>query len=108
MVRQYSQAPELPALDDGVLKRMYIEYDTPCDALVSDPTRLLSFAQDYGERTGQRVKPVQVSHCLLTPCKLGEARGGLQKLRREFNARNLLSAGPYNLHDHYCMRRLVI
>lgn len=88
MVRQNSQVFESPVFDDGVLKQMYVEYDTPCDPLVSDPSKLLSFAADYGERTGQQVEPAQVSHRLLTLRKLGEAKGGLPKIRRRYNGRN--------------------
>jgi hypothetical protein len=74
--------------DDGVLREMYIEYDTPCDPLVSDPARLLSFAEDYAERTGQQVEPAQLSHRLLSLRKLGEAKGGLPRLRRAYDGRN--------------------
>ncbi len=88
MVRQGSQVSELPVFDDNVLKQMYVEYDMPCDPLVSDPAKLLSFADDYAERTGQQVELAQVSHRLLTLRKLGEAKGGLPKLRRKYNGRN--------------------
>jgi hypothetical protein len=88
MVRQDSQVSESPTFDDKVLRQMYIECDTPCDSLVSDPARLLSFVEDYAERTGQQVEPAQVSHRLLTLRKLGEAKGGLPKLRRKYNGRN--------------------
>lgn len=88
MVRQNSQVSESPTFDDDVLKQMYVTYDTPCDRLVSDPASLLSFAKDYAERTGQQVEPAQVSHRLLTLRKLGEAKGGLPKLRQRYNARN--------------------
>ena len=88
MVRQSSQVSESPIFDDNVLKQMYVEYDTPCDSLVSDPASLLSFAEDYVERTGQQVEPVQVSHRLLNLRKLGEAKGGLPKLRRKYSGRN--------------------
>jgi len=88
MVRQNSQVGELSVLDDNILRQMYIEYNTPCDRLVSDPTRLLSFAGDYTQRSGQQVEPAQVSHRLLTLRKLGEAKGGLPRLRRRYNGRN--------------------
>ena len=88
MVRQDSQVPESPFLDDNVLKEMYVEYDTACDSLVSDPARLLTFAKDYAERTGQQVEATQESHRLLTLRKLGEAKGGLPKLRRAYHGRN--------------------
>jgi hypothetical protein len=88
MVRQNPESPESPPFNDSVLKQMYIEYNTPCDPLVSDPARLLSFAEDYEERTGQQVEPAQLSHRLLTLRKLGEAKGGLPKLRRKYNGRN--------------------
>lgn len=88
MVRQACATSEQFVPDDNVLKLMYVEYDTPCDSLVSDPARLLSFADNYAERTGQHVEPAQVSHRLLTLRKLGEAKGGLPKLRRKYNGRN--------------------
>jgi hypothetical protein len=88
MVRRDVQAPEPGAFNDTVLREMYIEYDTACDRLVSDPARLLSFAEDYAERTDQQVEPGQVSHRLLTLRKLGEARGGLPRLRRGYRGRN--------------------
>lgn len=88
MVRQDSQVSESPTLDDNILRQMYVEYDTPCDALVSDPAKLLVFAEDYAERAGQRAEPAQVSHRLLTLRKLGEAKGGLPKLRRKYSGRN--------------------
>jgi hypothetical protein len=88
MIRHAIQESDLPMFDDGVLREMYIEYKTPCDALVSDPARLRSFAEDYVERTGQRVQPAEVSHRLLNLRKLGEARGGLPRLRRAYHGRN--------------------
>jgi hypothetical protein len=88
MVRSDSGNPEVPIFRDDVLKEMYVEYDTACDRLVSDPERLLSFAEDYGERTGQRMQPARVSHRLLALRKLGQAKGGLPRLRRKYNGRN--------------------
>lgn len=88
MVQQNSQVSESPVFDDNVLKQMYVEYDTPCDPLVSDPAILRPFSEDYAERTGQQVEPAQVSHRLLALRKLGEAKGGLPKLRRTYNGRN--------------------
>lgn len=88
MVRQGSYVSKSPMFDDNVLKEMYVEYDTACDRLVSDPARLLSFVKDYVERTGQQVEPARVSHRLLTLRKLGEAKGGLPRLRRAYHGRN--------------------
>ena len=88
MVRQDSHVSESPALDDNVLRQMYLEYDTPCDRLVRDPARLLLFDDDYMQRTAQQIEPAQVSHRLLTLRKLGEAKGGLTRLRRRYNGRN--------------------
>lgn len=88
MVRQAYATSEQFVPDDNVLKQMYVEYDTPCDSLVSDPEKLLSFSQDYTERTGQQIAPAQVSHRLLTLRKLGETKGGLPNLRRKYNGRN--------------------
>lgn len=67
---------------------MYVECNTPCDRLVSDPANLLSFTEQYTERTGQQVEAAQLSQHLLSLRKLGEAKGGLPKLRRKYNGRN--------------------
>jgi hypothetical protein len=88
MVRHGIEKSAPPVLDDSVLKEMYVEYDTPCDRLVSDPAKLVSFAQDYTERTGQHIEPAGVSHRLLSLRKLGEAKGGLPRIRRKYNGRN--------------------
>jgi hypothetical protein len=88
MFRQNPESPELPSFNDSVLKQMYTEYNTPCDTLVSDPAKLLSFAEDYEERTDQQVEPADLSHRLLTLRKLGEAKGGLPRLRRVYHGRN--------------------
>lgn len=88
MIREDSHVSESPVFDDKVLREMYIEYDIACDRLVSDPSKLLSFTEDYVERTGQQVQPAQVSHRLLTLRKLGEAKGGLPRLRRAYHGRN--------------------
>jgi hypothetical protein len=88
MVRQGSYVSGSPIFDDNVLREMYVEYDTACDRLVSDPARLLSFAKDYVERTGQQVQPAQLAHRLLTLRKHGEAKGGLPRLGRAYHGRN--------------------
>lgn len=79
---------------------MYVEYDTPCDRLVSNPASLQSFARDYTDRTGQQIEPAEVSHRLLTLRKLGEAKGGLPKLRRKYNGRNWSLHFPNVTHSH--------
>ena len=78
----------MPMFDDAVLKEMYVDYDMPCDRLVSDPAKLRGFVDDYTERTGQQLEPSQIAHRLLTLRKLGEAKGGLPRLRRAYNGRN--------------------
>ena len=88
MACQDSQVSESPVLDDNILKEMYVEYDTACDRLVSDPARLMSFVKDYAERIGQQVEAAQVSHRLLTLRKLGQDKGGLPRLRRTYHGRN--------------------
>ncbi|MFH1715742.1 MAG: hypothetical protein ABIF19_00190 [Planctomycetota bacterium] len=88
MIREESHISEPAMFDDNVLKEMYIEYNTACDRLVSDPSRLLSFAEDYVQRTGQQVEAARLAHRLLTLRKLGEAKDGLPKLRRKYNGRN--------------------
>lgn len=88
MVRQASEVPESPIFDDNVLREMYVEYDTACDRLVSDPPRLLPFAEEYIDRTGQQVEPAQLAHRLLTLRKLGATKGGLPRLKRAYHGRN--------------------
>jgi len=88
MVRHGTEESDTPAFDDGLLREMYIKYDTACDRLVSDPAQLLAFTQDYSERTGQQVEPARLSHRLLSLRKLGEAKGGLPRLRRAYHGRN--------------------
>jgi len=74
--------------DDIVLREMYREYDVPCDTLISDQAQLVPFVTDYADRTGQHVEPSELAHRLLALRKLGEAKGGLPKLRRRYNSRN--------------------
>ena len=75
-------------LDDEVLKQMYLEYDVPCDRLVSDPDLLGRFATDYACRTGLAARPAAISHRLLNLRRMGEKNGGLHRLRRRYNGRN--------------------
>ena len=72
---------------DDVLRRMYRQYDTPCDRLVSDPDRLQEFAADYCSRTGKQVAVADLSHRLLNLRRLGEDNGGLPRLRRGYGGR---------------------
>jgi hypothetical protein len=73
---------------DAVLKKMYLEYNTPCDRLVSNPIHLEEFTQDYVERTGHNVDPSLLAHHLLNLRRRGKANGGLDRLRRKYNGRN--------------------
>lgn len=75
-------------LNDGILKQMYLEYAIPCDRLVSNPSSLQAFTQDYANRTGQLVEPAVLSHHLLNLRRRGEAKGGLSRLQRSYNGRN--------------------
>ncbi len=77
-----------PVPDDAVLRQMYVIHNTPCDRLVSDPERLLAFTQAYMGQTGQEIEPARLSQRLLHLRKLGEARGGLPRLRRTYHGRN--------------------
>ncbi|HPC97087.1 MAG TPA: hypothetical protein PLU87_19270 [Sedimentisphaerales bacterium] len=82
MVRRDTERIDCPELNDEILREMYVEYNAPCDRLVSDPECLSAFAEDYAQRTGQQVEAACISHRLLTLRKLGEAKGGLPRLRR--------------------------
>jgi hypothetical protein len=76
--------------DDELLKKMYMEYDTPCDSLVSDPTFLSSFTEDYCERAQQKnIDPAEMGQRLLHLRKKGEDKDGLPRLRRKYCGRNL-------------------
>ena len=88
MIRHYTENGESPVPDDSVLREMYIKNNMPCDRLVSDPERLFAFTQAYADRTGQTIEPADLAHRLLTLRKLGEAKGGLPRLRRTYSGRN--------------------
>jgi hypothetical protein len=76
------------SFDDAVLKKMYSEYGTPCDRLVSDPAQLVSFTSDYAKRTGVKAEPSKLAQRLLALRKLGQEKGGLSRLGRSYNGRN--------------------
>lgn len=88
MIRRSREDHASPIFDDDILKQMYVETDVPCDSLVSDAAALSAFAQAYADRTTQQVDPMQLAHRLLTLRKLGQAKGGLPRLRRRYNGRN--------------------
>ena len=74
--------------DDVILRQMYLEYAIPCDRLVSNPALIQNFTQDYIKRTGQLVEPAILAHHMLNLRRLGQAKGGLSRLRRAYNGRN--------------------
>jgi len=82
MIRHGSDDNVPPALDDNVLKQMYIEYDTPCDSLVSDREKLVAFAEIYADRTSQAIEPTAIARRLLSLRKRGQGKGGLPRIRR--------------------------
>jgi hypothetical protein len=74
--------------NNELLKQMYVEYSIPCDRLVSNPSMLYRFTREYIQRSGQEIAPAHLSHHLLNLRRLGEAKGGLSRLRRIYNGRN--------------------
>ena len=78
----------MPVFNDDIIREMYRDYNIPCDTLVSDQEQLLPFMEDYIQRTDQEVEPAQLARRLLRLRKLGEANGGLPRLRRSYNGRN--------------------
>ena len=62
--------------NDDLLRRMYVEYDIPCDRLVSNPEILTGFTGDYNSRTDEQVEPAELSHHLLNLRRRGEDKGG--------------------------------
>ena len=73
---------------DKLLIELYVENDVPCDQLVSDPESLCEFTKQYAERSGQDVKPKEVSKRMLNLRRRGQDKGGLPRLRRSYNGRN--------------------
>jgi hypothetical protein len=88
MIHDDSGNLESPVPDDSVLRERYLKNNMPCDRLVSDPERLLAFTQAYTDQTGQEIEPADLARRLLTLRKLGEAKGGLPRLRRMYDGRN--------------------
>jgi hypothetical protein len=88
MIRRSRENSESPVFDDDVLKQLYAETNVPCDSLVSNPATLSAFARTYAERTTQEVEPAVLARRLLSLRKLGQAKGGLPKLRRMYHGRN--------------------
>lgn len=82
MIHQGSDNSESTPFDESILRSLYIEYDTPCDRLVSDPEKLTAFTIAYAEQTGQTIGPAQLGRRPLSLRKRGEANGGLPRLRR--------------------------
>jgi len=74
--------------DDKLLVEMYVRWNVPCDRLVSDPAKLRGFADEYVAARGQPVQLSELSHHLLNLRRLGQAKGGLPRLRRRYNGRN--------------------
>jgi hypothetical protein len=74
--------------NNKLLIQMYLEYDIPADRLVSNPTILQGFAQDYSVRIGKDVEPANLSHHLLNLRRRGKDNGGLPRLRRSYFGRN--------------------
>lgn len=74
--------------DDTILKQMYLEYDIPCDRLVSNPELLRRFTQDYAKRSGNGAEAAQLAHHMLNLRRKGKVKGGLSRLRRIYNGRN--------------------
>ncbi len=74
--------------NDELLRKMYVEYSIPCDRLVSNPSTLYRFTREYTQRSGQEAAPAHLSHRLLNLRRLGEGKGGLSRLRRNYFGRN--------------------
>lgn len=74
--------------DNAILRQMYLEYDIPCDRLVSNPELLHRFTRDYANRAGNGAEAAQLAHHMLNLRRKGEAKGGLSRLRRTYNGRN--------------------
>ncbi len=77
----------VPSLTDPHLATLPGYGKCRSDPLIGDRARLRSFADDYADRTGQKVELTQLSRHLFNLRKRGEARGGLPKLRRTYNGR---------------------
>ena len=78
----------MKSLDNAII-RTYIEFDTPVDEIVADP----ELAAKFQKKVVRRLPPHEyleiplVNKRLLNLRKLGEEKGGLPRIRREYNGR---------------------
>jgi hypothetical protein len=85
-LKEYHRS-KIMKFDNATLIKMYLEYRVPCDRLVSNPRKLERFTKDYISRAKQPVEPADLAHKLLNLRRKGQAKGGLPRLKRNYNGR---------------------
>ncbi len=75
-------------LDQAIIET-YVRFDTPADQVVADPQLATRFGQDVNSQLPktQQVDQATLNKRLLNLRRRGEEKGGLPRLRRDFNGR---------------------
>ena len=81
------------SLDDAI-RSCYLDFDTPVDAIVSDPAVAEQFTKLVNSGLSAKAAVADVNKRLLSLRKRGESNGGLVRLRREFNGRTSKPTQP--------------
>ena len=74
---------------DQAIKAEYVVLDVPADGIVATPQLAKKFAEAVNHRLsdGECESLETINKRLLTLRKFGQAKGGLPRLRREYNGR---------------------
>jgi hypothetical protein len=84
-MRKYNFSQE----QHDIIVNLYREYGIPADSLVIDPERMRDFHLDYVHQSNHGVTMKELCGYLLNQRKLGEEKGGLPKLCRQYNGRKV-------------------
>ena len=76
------------SLDEAIIQT-YVRFDTPADQVVADPQLATRFGQQVNAQLpkAQQVDQTTLNKRLLNLRDAGEEKGGLPRLRRDFNGR---------------------
>jgi hypothetical protein len=69
-------------MNDATIRKLYIEFDIPCDVLVRTPHLLGAFTESYNQETGQEVDVATMGTYVQNLRRKGQANGGLPRIRR--------------------------
>jgi hypothetical protein len=76
-------------MNDPLIISLYVRRNTPADRVVSDPAVLQGFTDEYCKASGDSVAPAQMGHHLLNLRRRGQQHGGLPRLRRRYDGRDM-------------------